>query len=77
MATIVSETNGFELFENERQLTSYAGYDITERQSGKFMRQRRISKQVKSRIPKVLCIPTFNVVRFQKKPFTALYERVY
>ena len=77
IATIVSETNGFELFENERQLTSYSGYDVTERQSGKFVGQRRISKQGNSRIRKVLCMPAFNVVRSQQKPFTALYERVY
>ena len=77
IATIVSETNGFELFENERQLTSYSGYDVTERQSGKFVGQRRISKQGNSRIRKVLCMPAFNVVRFQQKPFTALFERVY
>lgn len=77
VATIVSETNGFELFENERQLTSYSGYDVTERQSGKFVGQRRISKQGNARIRKVLCMPAFNVVRFQQKPFTALFERVY
>lgn len=75
--TIVAETNAFEFFENERQLTSYSDYDVTERKSGKFVGQRRISKQGNSRIRKILCMPTFNVVRFQQKPFTALFERVY
>lgn len=77
IATIVAETNAFEFFDNERQLTSYSGYDVTERQSGKFVGQRRISKQGNSRIRKILCMPAFNVVRFQQKPFTALFERVY
>lgn len=34
VATIVAETNGFEGFENLRQLVSFAGYDVVENQSG-------------------------------------------
>jgi transposase len=34
VATLVSETNGFEGFENLRQLVSFAGYDVVENQSG-------------------------------------------
>lgn len=34
-ATIVlAETNGFELIKNKNQLTSYAGLDVKEKQSG-------------------------------------------
>ena len=77
IATIVAETNGFEFFENQRQLTSYAGYDVTERQSGKYAGKQTISKQGNARIRKVLCMPAFNVVRFQEKPFANLFERVY
>lgn len=76
ITTIIAETNGFELFENQRQLTSYAGYDVTERQSGKMVGRRAISKQGNSRIRKVLHLPAFNVVRFQQKPFETLYKRV-
>lgn len=32
--TILAETNGFELIRNKRQLTSYAGLDVKEKQSG-------------------------------------------
>lgn len=77
IATVVAETNGFEFFENQRQVTSCAGYDITERQSGKFIGKRAISKQGNSRIRKVLHLPAFNVVRFQQRPFSNLFERVY
>lgn len=77
VATIVSETNGFEFFENQRQLTSYAGYDVTECQSGKFKGKQTISKQGNSRIRKALHMPAFNVVRYQQYPFVNLFERVY
>ncbi len=77
IATIVAETNGFEFFDNQRQVTSYAGYDVTERQSGKFIGKKAISKQGNSRIRKILHLPAFNVVRFQQQPFTNLFERVY
>lgn len=35
VAAIAAETNGFELFYSQAQLTSYAGYDVIENQSGK------------------------------------------
>ncbi len=34
-AVVVAETDGFALINNQRQLASYAGYDIVENQSGK------------------------------------------
>lgn len=76
-ATVVAETNGFELFENQRQLVSYAGYDIKERQSGKFTGKQMISKQGNARIRKVLYLPALNVVRYRQKPFYQLYERIF
>ena len=33
-ATVLGETNGFELIRNRRQLASYAGFDVKEKQSG-------------------------------------------
>src|SRR5690606_22851906 len=35
VAVVLAETNGFALFENSRQLVSYAGYDVIENQSGR------------------------------------------
>jgi transposase len=35
VTTLVAETNGFELFKNNRQITSYAGYDVVENQNVK------------------------------------------
>jgi len=34
-AIVLAETNGFELIRNKRQLTSYAGLDVSEKQSGR------------------------------------------
>src|SRR5207245_2934639 len=34
VAVLLAETNGFLLFENSRQLVSYAGYDVVENESG-------------------------------------------
>lgn len=76
LATIVAETNGFEMFENERQLCSYAGYDIVENQSGKRSGKTRISKKGNSHIRRILHLPAFNVVRYGEKKFVQIYERI-
>jgi transposase len=76
-AVIVAETNGFALFENQRQLTSYAGYDIVERQSGDRRGKTRISKKGNAHIRRAMHLPAFNVVRYQVPIFADLYQRVY
>ena len=77
VATILAETNGFELFNNIGQLVSYAGYDVVENQSGNHVGKTRISKKGNSRIRRILHMPTFNVVRYKEKPFEDLYGRVF
>jgi len=44
VSTALAETFGFELFENYKQLISYAGYDVVENQSGKRSGKTKISK---------------------------------
>lgn len=77
VATIIAETNGFELFHNQSQLASYAGYDVVENQSGNHTGKTRISKKGNSRIRRILHMPALNVVRYQETPFLRLQERVY
>jgi transposase len=77
VATILAETNGFELFKNQGQLVSYAGYDVIENQSGNHIGKTRISKKGNSRIRRILHMPAFNVVRFKETSFVNLYQRVY
>ena len=76
LATIISETNGFEMFNNERQLCSYAGYDIVENQSGKRNGKTRISKKGNSHIRRILHLPALNVVKYGEKKFVQIYERI-
>lgn len=58
LAIIVAETQGFKLIKNSRQLTSYAGYDVVERESGSSVKGKtRISKKGNSRIRASLHFP--------------------
>jgi transposase len=75
-ATIIAETNGFALFTNQKQLTSYAGYDVVEHQSGKRSGKTKISKQGNSHIRRILHMPAFNAVSKNMPVCKALYERL-
>lgn len=77
VATILAETNGFELFENYKQLVSYAGFDVIENESGKYTGRTRISKKGNSRIRRALFMPAFCVIKCEQKPFLNLYNRTY
>ncbi|RYF87091.1 MAG: IS110 family transposase [Chitinophagaceae bacterium] len=75
VAVILAETNGFALFENSRQLVSYAGYDVVENQSGKRSGKTNISKKGNSRIRRALHMPAFSVVTYMQAPFIQLFNR--
>ncbi|TAE26208.1 MAG: IS110 family transposase [Cytophagales bacterium] len=77
VAQIITETNEFALFENQRQLVSYAGYDVVESQSGKRVGKTRISKRGNSRIRRAMHMASLMVVRYEQRPFVSLYERVF
>jgi len=76
-ATLVAETNGFELFENQKQLVSYAGYDVVENQSGKHTGKTKISKKGNTHIRRIMFMAAFNMVTYKVNPFLQLYNRVY
>lgn len=76
VATVIAETNAFKLFNNTRQLVSYAGYDIVENQSGSHVGRTKISKKGNSHIRRILFMPAFTAVK--KEPiFNKLYTRVF
>ena len=76
VAIIIAETYGFELFHNQKQLTSYAGYDIVERQSGSSIKGKtRISKKGNSRIRKAMFLPTMSHIRCNEAAKTR-YNRI-
>lgn len=63
-ATVVGETNGFALVENERQLASYAGLDVVQRQSGQLARATSISKRGNARLRTALYLPAVSSLRY-------------
>lgn len=75
IAVLLAETNGFEIFENHKQLVSFAGYDCVENQSGSHVGKTRISKKGNSRIRRAMFMPAFTAVRVKCKVFVDLYER--
>lgn len=75
VAVLLAETNGFELFENSRQLVSYSGFDVVENQSGKHSGRTKISKKGNSRIRRALYMPGLNVVKYDER-FREFFERI-
>ena len=66
--TVVSEANGFALIRNKKQLVSYVGLDVIEKQSGTSVnRPRRLSKRGNRHIRKALYFPAFAAVRTNEK----------
>lgn len=73
---ILAETNGFELIRNKRQLTSYAGLDIVQKQSGtSILGKPRISKKGNKYLRKVMYLPALSAIRCDEH-FKAIFARV-
>ena len=76
VATIIAETNGFELFTAREQVVSYAGYDVVQRQSGSSIKGKtKISKKGNKFIRRALYFPAICVVKYEPK-FKQMYERI-
>jgi transposase len=75
-ATILAETNGFDLIRNKRQLTSYAGLDVREKQSGTSVKGKpRISKKGNKYLRKALHLPALAAIRSDER-FKAVFARL-
>jgi len=61
-AVIVGETNGFTLFNNQKQLVCYAHYDIIQNQSGQRHGKTRISKKGNTQIRIILHMSSLSAV---------------
>lgn len=73
---VLAETNGFELIRNKRQLTSYAGLDIKEKQSGTSIKGKpRISKKGNRSLRKAMHFPALVAVKWDEN-FRELYARI-
>lgn len=75
-ATVLGETAGFELIRNSRQLVSYAGLDVIEKESGTSVRAKpRISKKGNRYLRKSLHFPALTAVRHDER-FKGLSDRL-
>lgn len=64
-AIVLAETNGFELIRNKKQLTSYAGLDVKEKQSGTSVKGKpRISKRGNRHLRKSMHLPSLSSVKY-------------
>ena len=74
--TVAAETQGFDNFRSIRQLTSYAGYDVQQKQSGQFNGKTRISKKGNSHIRRAMYMPSLSV-KAHTETYKRIYERLY
>jgi transposase len=74
--TVLGETNGFELIRNRRQLASYAGFDVKEKQSGTSVKGKpRISKKGNKYLRKAMHLPALAAIRHDER-FKAVFARI-
>jgi transposase len=75
-AIVLAETNGFELIRNKRQLTSYAGLDVREKQSGTSVKGKpRISKKGNRYLRKAMHFPALTAIR-HNETYKAIFARL-
>ena len=75
-AIVLAETNGFELIRNKRQLASYAGFDVKEKQSGTSVKGKpRISKRGNKYLRKVMHLPALTAIRHDER-FKTIFARL-
>lgn len=67
LAIIIAETQGFAMINNRKQLASYVGYDIVQKESGTSVKGKtRISKKGNSRVRAALHFPALVALRYNK-----------
>lgn len=75
-AIVLAETKGFDLIRNRRQLTSFAGLDVIEKQSGTSIKGKaRISKKGNRHLRKAMHLPALTAIRYDER-FKAVYVRL-
>lgn len=74
--TVLAETNGFDLIRNKRQLTSYAGLDVREKQSGTSVKGKpQISKRGNKHLRKAMHLPALTAIRTDDR-YKAVFARL-
>jgi transposase len=74
--TVLAETNGFDLIRNKRQLTSYAGLDVREKQSGTSVKGKaQISKRGNKHLRKAMHLPALAAIRSDER-YKSVFARL-
>jgi len=73
--TIIAETQGFNNISSTRQLSSYAGYDVSAKESGKWKGKTRISKKGNSHIRQAMYMPSLSSV-MHSDTYKVFYNRL-
>jgi len=76
LLTVLSETNSFREINSQKQLESYAGFDIVENSSGNYVGKTRISKRGNVHLRTAMYMPVVSMIRYKPKVFYNLYERL-
>lgn len=75
-AVIMAETNGFELIRSNKQLTSYAGFDVKEKESGTSVKGKaKISKRGNKHLRKAMYMPALAAIRHSER-YKAIFIRI-
>lgn len=75
-ATLLAETNGFDLITSKRQLVSYAGLDVKEKQSGTSVKGKpKISKRGNRYLRKALHFPALTAIRHNEY-YKSVFKRI-
>lgn len=75
-AILLAETNGYELIRNKRQLTSYAGLDVIEKESGTSVKAKpRISKRGNKHLRKAMHMAALAAIRHDER-YKAVFSRI-
>ena len=73
---VLEETNGFELIRNKKQVSSYAGLDVKEKQSGTSIKGKpRISKKGNRSLRRAMHFPALTAVKWDEN-FKEIYARM-
>lgn len=75
LATVLGETNGFNLIRNQRQLVAYAGMDVKVHQSGTTQKKGRLSKKGNVHIRQALYMPALSAAH-RNLAFSQHYQRL-
>ncbi|MBD0288326.1 MAG: IS110 family transposase [Flavisolibacter sp.] len=66
--TVLAETNGFELIRNKKQLVSYCGLDVQEKQSGTSVKGKpKLSKKGNRNLRKAMHFPALTAIRHDER----------